>query len=243
MIKFNTTNIIFKCFNPIQIFSSLISRPDQLIIKFYITLTLETKFHALFSKVRPLPAGSKKAILGKEAFQELIDLDIVEPVDLSQPTLWSSPLHLQLKPSGQYRPCGDFRALNQKTAHDSFPLPNLRSFSANLKGSRMFSKLDMTKAYHHIPINPSDRHKTTVLTPWGAYQFKMMAMGLSNASQSFQRYITFILRDIPNLFIYLDDVLVHAKDKAEHDKILKQVLMFVAIGKFTSAVSQRSIAI
>ena len=51
-----------------------------------------------------------------------------------------------------------------------------------------------------------------------------MAMGLSNASQSFQRYISHILKDIPNLFIYLDDVLIHAKDQAEHDQVLKQVL-------------------
>ena len=102
----------------------------------------------------------------------------------------------------------------------------------------MFSKLDMTKAYHHIPINPSDRHKTTVLTPWGAYQFKMMAMGLSNASQSFQRYISFILKDIPNLFIYLDDVLLHAKDKQEHDKILKQVLKRLDDAGLTLAVDK-----
>ena len=74
-------------------------------------------------KVRPLAKGSKKAILGKKAWKELLDLGIVEPVDVSQPTNWSSPLHLQLKPSGQYRCCGDFRLLNSKTILDSFPLP------------------------------------------------------------------------------------------------------------------------
>ena len=136
------------------------------------------------SKVRPLQAGSKKAILGKEAWQELVDLKIVEPVDLSQPTTWSSPLHLQLKANGKYRCCGDFRLLNLRTLLDTFPLPSLRAFSDDIKGSTIFSKVDLRKAFHQILIDPRDRHKTCVTTPWGLFNFKRLAMGMQNSAQS-----------------------------------------------------------
>ena len=75
-------------------------------------------------KVRHLAAGSRKATIGKEDFMELVKLGIVEPVDVSKPTLWSSPLHLQLKSNNRYRCCGDFRSLNKKTILDSFPIPS-----------------------------------------------------------------------------------------------------------------------
>ena len=176
------------------------------------------------AKVRPLPAGSKKAILGKKAWDELIELGIVEPVDLSQPTTWSSPLHLQLKSNGQYRPCGDFRLLNLRTVLDGFPLPSLRSFTDDIKGSRVFSKLDIMKAYHHVDIHPPDRHKTAVLTPWGAYQFRKMAMGLSNSAQSWQRYIQDVLKDIENCYIYLDDILLYSKNEEDHKATLTKIL-------------------
>ena len=46
-------------------------------------------------------------------------------------------------------------------------------------------------------------------------------MGLCNATQSFQKMIVDILRDIPGVFVYLDDILVYAQTKAEHERVLK----------------------
>ena len=155
---------------------------------------------------------------------ELVKLGIVEPVDVSKPTLWSSPLHRQLKSNNRYRCCGDFRSLNAKTILDSFPIPSLRNFTENIKGSTIFSKLDILKAYHHVNIAECDRPKTTVLTPWGAYQFRKMAMGLANARQSFQRYIQDVLKGIDGVYIYLDDILLFNKNEQEHKANLQKVL-------------------
>ena len=190
--------------------------------------------------MRPLPAGSRKATVGKKNWMELVELGIVEPVDLSQPTTWSSPLHLQPKSNGEYRCCGDFRLLNLRTHLDGFPLPSLRSFSDQLKGSQIFSKLGILKAYHHVDIHPSDRHKTAVLTPWGAYQFRKMAMGLSNAGASFQRYIEHVLKDIENVYIYLDDILLFNKNKQEHKQTLAKVLQRLADAGLTLALDKCS---
>ena len=118
------------------------------------------------AKLRPLMKGSPKEVKGKEAWQELIDFGIVELVDTSKPTLWTSALHLQPKKCGGLRPCGDFRSLNAKTQMDQYPLPHLQKWTHKLSGSKVFSKLDIKKAYHHIEVAKKDRHKTAVLTPW-----------------------------------------------------------------------------
>ena len=85
------------------------------------------------------------------------------------PVPWSSALHLQPKPSRGVRLCGDFRDLNAKTVLDSFPLPNLRHFTHQLKSSNTFFKLDLVKVFPQIGLDKALRMKTAVKTPWGTY--------------------------------------------------------------------------
>ena len=123
-----------------------------------------------------------------------------------KPTLWTTPLHLANKPCGGLRCCGDFRLLNQKTQLDQYPLPHIQKFTHELHGAKIFSKVDIKKAYHHVEVHPNDRHKTAVLTPWGCFQFVKMPMGLSNASQSYQRYMNAVLDGVKGvycLYLYL----------------------------------------
>ena len=145
--------------------------------------------------------GSPKEQEGRKAWFELLDMGVIKRVPHGT-TAWSSALHLQPKPSGGLRPCGDFRNLNSKTALDQYPLPNLRSFAHNLRGATLFSKVDLLKAYHQVPIHPSHQEKTSVKTMWGSFQFCRMPMGLCNAAQTFQKLMDYTLQDLEGLFIY-----------------------------------------
>ena len=175
------------------------------------------------ASVRRLMQGSPKEQEGRKAWFELLDMGVIKRVPHGT-TAWSSALHLQPKPSGGLRPCGDFRNLNSKTALDQYPLPNLRSFAHNLRGATLFSKVDLLKAYHQVPIHPSHQEKTSVKTMWGSFQFCRMPMGLCNAAQTFQKLMDYTLQDLEGLFIYLDDVLIYAKDQEEHDQRLEALL-------------------
>ena len=134
------------------------------------------------------------------------DIGVVERVKPNTLLQYTSPLHLVRKPNGRgWRICADFRKLNQITKSDNYPLPLLRSFQAKIKGSKIFSKLDIKSAFHHLPIHPEDINKTCVLSPWGgAFVFKRLAFGLSNGPASWQKYIDSVIADIPGLFCYLD---------------------------------------
>ena len=167
--------------------------------------------------------GTPRAIEGEKAFKELIELGIVEPVDVSKPVTWSSALHLQPKPSGGWRPVGDFRQLNSKTLVDKYPLPVLRQFSHKLRGATIFSKVDMKLAFHHVDVAEQDRHKTTTLTPWGAYVWKKLPMGLASSAQSYQRWMDHILKGMDGIFCYMDDILCYADSKSKHMEILTEL--------------------
>ena len=180
---------------------------------------------ACTAKLRPIMPGTPKAIKGKQAWDKLIEMGVVERVKAGARTEWSSPLHMAPKGENrdEIRPCSDFRQLNARTVADVYPLPNLKSFTHKLHGSKVFSKVDLFAAFHNIPIDAKDVHKTATLTPWGVFVYKRLAFGLQNGPSSFQRLLDVILADIPGLFIYMDDLLVHSRTEAEHLQTLEKI--------------------
>ena len=129
---------------------------------------------------------------------------------------WSSPLHVVPKSRGGWRPCGDYRRLNTVTVDDRYPVPRLQDSTATLAGKTIFSKIDLVRAYHHVPMTPNDIPKTAVITPFGLYEFPRMPFGLKNAAQAFQRIMGKVCQGLARVFVYLDDILVASEDRHQH---------------------------
>ncbi len=113
---------------------------------------------------------------------------------------WASPLHMVRKKDGSWRPCGDFRRLNMVTVPDSYPLPNMMDFSSRMAGCSIFSKIDLRKGYHQIPVYPADVPKTAIITPFGLFEYLRMPFGLRNAGNTFQQMMDRVLAGLDFCF-------------------------------------------
>ena len=174
------------------------------------------------SKVRRLAPDRLRA--AREEFQHMLDLGIIR----RSRSQWASPLHMVPKPGGGWRACGDFRRLNCITDDDRYPVPHIHDFAANLAGNTVFSKIDLVRGYHQIPVAKSDIAKTAVITPFGLFEFLRMPFGLKCAAQTFQRLMDSICADLDFLFIYLDDILVASKSLSEHKHHLRTLFKRLA---------------
>ena len=138
-------------------------------------------------------------------------------------TPWSSPLHIVPKQSGGWRPCCDYRRLNAATTDDRYPLSYIQDFNSRLAGSRIFSKIDLIRGYHQIPMASDSIAKTAVSTPFGLWEFLRMSFGLKNAAQTFQRLMDGVFQNLDFAFVYLDDILVASKSESQHRDHLKTI--------------------
>lgn len=136
---------------------------------------------------------------------------------------WSSPLHLALKKDNGWRPCGDYRKLNARTIPDMYPIRHIHDFTHNIAGCRVYSTIDLVKAYNQIPVCEEDIPKTAITTPFGMFEFPFMTFGLRNAGQTFQRFVDDMMRGLDFVYCYLDDFLVYSRDEVEHEDHLRQV--------------------
>jgi hypothetical protein len=128
------------------------------------------------------------------------------------------------KQDGSWRPCVDFRRLNLVTEPDVYPLPNMLDFAAKAAGCKVFSKVDLRKGYHQIPVNPADIPKTAITMPFGLFEYRRLPFGLRNASSMFQRHIDRAIEDMDAAFAFADDILVASVDHAAHQVHLRQLL-------------------
>ena len=160
----------------------------------------------------------------KETLEKEIDMmlrmGIIEQAD----SPYGHPVVMVKKPDGSNRFCIDFRRLNSVTVFNPEPIPDPKDLFASLAQSKFFSKLDMTKGYWQIPMRDSDKDKTAFLAPSGQYRFKYMPFGLVTAGAQFTKMMRSVLRDIPHVVHYIDDVLIHTQTWEEHVETLRKVL-------------------
>ena len=162
--------------------------------------------------------------LGAKVNKELERLEKTSVIKPVQHSNWAAPIVPVLKQDGSVRICGDCKiTVNQAAKTYLFPLPRIDDLFASFAGQR-FSKLDLARAYQQLKLDEESKKFIVINTQKGLFQYNRLPFGVLAAPAIFQRTIEGVLRGIPNICIYLDNILITGKTNTDHIKNLDVVL-------------------
>ena len=119
--------------------------------------------------------------------------------------------------------CADFTNLNKILRTHKYTLPNVQDFVNLAHGCKYFTTLDIKDAYYSISVRPADKHMLTIATPLGNFQYNFLPMGLATSSCYYQRLMNEVVAGLPNVFAYLDDIIVMSQTKEQHAQLLDKL--------------------
>jgi hypothetical protein len=134
-------------------------------------------------------------------------------------TPWGAPVLFVQKKDGSQRLCVDYRSLNDVIMKNKYLLPCIGDLFDQMRGARVFSKIDLRSGYHQMKIRPSDIPKTTFSTRYGLYEFTVMSFGLTNAPAYFMNLMNKVFMEYLERFVvvFIDDILIYSKSESDHE--------------------------
>jgi hypothetical protein len=113
----------------------------------------------------------------------------------------------------------DYHSLNKVTIKNKYPLPNINDLFDQLKGAKVFSKIDLRLGYFQLMIQEQDIPKIAFTTRYGLYEYTVMSFGLTNAPAYFMTTMSKVFMEYLDKFVvvFIDDILIYSKDDKEHE--------------------------
>ncbi|RVW86561.1 Transposon Ty3-I Gag-Pol polyprotein [Vitis vinifera] len=151
----------------------------------------------------------------KEEIQKQLSVGFLSVVEYPE---WLANVVPVPKKDGKVRVCVDFRDLNKASPKDDFPLPHIDMLVDSTAGHSMLSFMDGFSGYSQILMAPEDMEKTSFITEWGTYCYRVMPFGLKNAGATYQRAATPLFHDMMHrdVEVYVDDMIVKSRGRSDH---------------------------
>jgi hypothetical protein len=177
---------------------------------------------------KKLPFGKIYSISREElqALRDWLDENLRKGFIRPSSSPITSPVLFIKKPGGGLRLYMDYRALNEVSVKDRYPLPLIKETLNNLEGMKYFIKINIISAFNNVRMKEGHEKLTAFLTRFGLFESLVIPFGLTGAPTTFQRFINDSLRDYLDQFCsaYLDDILIYSKTEEEHQEHVRKVL-------------------
>ena len=156
---------------------------------------------------------------------ELLDKGFIRP----RTSPWGAPVLFAKKKDKTLRLCIDYRYLNRVTIKNRYPLPRIDDLFDQLRGARVYSKIDIRTGHHQLRVREIDIPKTAFRTRYGNFEFTVMPFGLTNAPATFMDLMHRVFQPYLDQFIvvFVDDILIYSQSEWEHEYHLRIVLQLL----------------
>ena len=173
-----------------------------------------------FCSARPVPYAMRPLV--DKALDKLVAQNVIEPVQFSD---WAAPIVPVLK--SDKKTIRDFSVtVNQAIQLDRYPIPKVEDLFVKLQGGQSFTKIDLSQAYMYqqLELDEDSKNLVVINTHRGLFRYNRLPFGISSAPGIFQHVMELLLKDIPSVVVYLDDILITGRTDAEHLATLERVL-------------------
>lgn len=176
-----------------------------------VTLKLRENVKPIYIKERQIPYSLTDKV--NKELELLEKAGIITKVPNSD---WGSPLVVIAKADGGVRLCVDYKVgVNQRLINAHYPIRKIDQIFNSLRDSKYFCRLDLYKAYLHVPVDDNSSVVQTISTHKGTFKMNRLSFGIKTAPAEFNRIIDQVLREVPKTESYFDDIVVHGESMAE----------------------------
>ncbi|GFW30962.1 hypothetical protein TNCV_2940621 [Trichonephila clavipes] len=208
-----------KLFQQMQVYEAEVE--DEIVVQHVTNPQIRRELFELISNYEPKKTEMTNDV--NKQIDEWLEQGIVRPSSSE----YASPIVLVKKKDGTTRLCVDYRRLNRKLVKDRFPLPLIEDVLDRLQGAKVYTTLDLKNGFFHVDVNEDCKHFTSFVVPDGQFEFNKVPFSLSTSPSVFQRYVYSIFRELMRkgvVIIYMDDLIIPAKDEKEGLEKLREVL-------------------
>ncbi|MCO5593519.1 hypothetical protein L7F22_047533 [Adiantum nelumboides] len=178
-------------------------------------------------RLRRLGVVQQNALLSE--VRKLLYAGFIYPVEDSE---WVSPVVVTPKKNGKWRVCVNYKPLNAATKRDHFPLLFQDEILNEVAGYECYTVCDGYSGYFQIRIAEEDQKKTTFVTPWGCFAYRVMPFGLTDAPATFQRYVTHVFQSFfgKSIRVFIDDFCIFSSHSLHLEKVYEAFCKLQTLG-------------
>jgi hypothetical protein len=154
--------------------------------------------------------------------KELLEMGLIHP----SVSPWGLPVIFIWNKDGSWRLYIDYHQLNKEMIKNQYLLPRIDDLFEKMKGSMVFTKIELRSGYQNLRMKEEDISKTTFKTRFGHYEFTILPFGLTNTPGEFMSLMNGVFQKYLDKFfqVFIDDILIYSQMTEEHDENLCVVL-------------------